>query len=65
MIPGARPGREVPLGPRSCVHGGGRSMPRPLDDVPGASESVGGFEARPDRRIGTFAGVEVFIVAVP
>ena len=65
MIPGARPGREVPHGPRPCVHGGGRSMPRLLHVVPGASASVEGFEARPDQRTGTFAGVEVFIVAAP
>ena len=44
MIPDARPGRVVPRGPRPCVHGGGRLMPRPLHVVPGASELVGGFE---------------------
>ena len=32
---------------------------------PGLEKCWVGFEARPDRCTGTFAGVEVFIVAVP
>ena len=32
---------------------------------PGLEKCWVGFEARPDQRMGTFAGVEVFIVAVP
>ena len=32
---------------------------------PGPVSRSGALEARPDRRTGTFAGVEVFIVAVP
>ena len=54
MIPGARPGREVPRGPRPCVHGGGQSMPRPLHDVPGAGEAAGGFGSPPRSTYGHF-----------
>ena len=32
---------------------------------PGLEKCWVGFEARPDRRRGTFDGVEVFIVTVP
>ena len=44
------------VGDRCC----GRSM-----TYPGLEKCWVGFEARPDRRTGTFAGVEVFIVTVP
>ena len=46
--------REVPTWPRQGVHRRGRSMPRPLHVVPGASESVGGFGSPPRSTWGHF-----------
>ena len=45
---------EEPHGISCCVHGGGRSMLRPLHDVPGAGEVSGGLGRPPQPTYGVF-----------